>query len=184
MTRPAVPDDADSFSDLTLAQLLDEISARTPAPASGSAAGVAVALGAALCAMAARFSGRSLDGAEAMAETAERLRARVLHLAQEDARAYAAVMAARRLPAEASRQEALAAAMARAVAIPLEIAEIGGEIGRMATLVASEGNTNLLGDALSAVLIAEAGASAAATIAEINLAESRAEGDSDGCRRG
>jgi len=179
MSSTALPAGADSLGELTLAQLLDALAARTSAPASGSAAGVVVALAAALCAMAARFSERSFEGADELAATADRLRFRALELADEDTRAYSALLAARRLPVQpveadrGTREEAIAAATANAVAVPLEIAEIGGEVGRLATKVASEGNPNLLGDSLTAVLIAEAAAAAATTMAEINLAESR-----------
>ena len=53
--------------------------------------------------------------------------------------------------------------------MPLEISEIGAELARLATEVASTGNPNLLGDALSAVLLAEAATAAATTLVEINL---------------
>jgi len=165
--------EAASLSDERLGDLLDSFAARTSAPGGGSAAGVVLALAAALCAMAARFSAR-LASAEEIAATADRLRERAIHLAAEDSLAYAAVLQARRLPAGADRdprEEALASAMAQAVAVPLEISEIGAEVARLATEVASAGNPNLLGDALTAVLLAEAAAAAAATLVEINLSD-------------
>lgn len=165
---------AGSFSEMTVEQLLDLLAARTSAPASGSAAGVTVALAAALCAMSARFSASSFGAADDIAETADRLRERALRLAEEDARAYAAVIKARRLPATVSwpeRKDALGKALVLAVAVPRQIAEIGAEIGMLASRIATEGNANVLGDALSAMLLAEAAASAASTIAEINLGD-------------
>ncbi len=179
-TRPDVmsPNGGGSYADLTVSQLLDSLASRTPAPAGGSAAGLTLAVAAALCAMAARFSERSLDSSGEIAETADRLRRRAVELADEDAHAYAAVLAARRLLAATAtpeREAALAAAMSHATAVPLELAEIGGEIGLLATRVASEGNPNLLGDALISMLLAEAAASAASTIAEINRSEDTAD---------
>lgn len=167
-----------SFADLTVAELLESLASRTPAPAGGSAAGLTVGMAAALCAMAARFSEPSLASAGEIAEKADVLRQRAVELADEDAQAYAAVLAARRLPpatSPAERSAALAKAMSHATAVPLELAEIGGEIGLLATKVASDGNPNLLGDALIAMLLAEAAASAASTIAEINRSEDGGE---------
>jgi methenyltetrahydrofolate cyclohydrolase len=187
----STPETPEPLGDLTLTQFLDAKAARTPAPASGSAAAITVAVAAALCAMSARFSESSLDGAAGIAAAADELRARVLVLGAEDSRAYAAVLAARRLPPDSEsadaglegtglegtgrsgRQEALEAAMSHAVAVPLEIAEIGAEVRRLATRVAFSGNPNLLGDALSAMLLAEAGSAASSTIAEINVSEGR-----------
>jgi formiminotetrahydrofolate cyclodeaminase len=173
-----VPAGGGPFAELTVTQLLDSLAARTSAPAGGSAAAVSVALAAALCGMAARFSEASLGSAAEIARAADRLRERALQLADEDASAYAAVLAARRLPTDIGgdeRDATLSEAMARAIAVPLEIAEIGGEIGLLATRLASEGNPNLLGDALTAMLLAEAAASAATTIAEINLGDQPSE---------
>jgi methenyltetrahydrofolate cyclohydrolase len=165
--------EAASFADERLGDLLDSFAARTPAPGGGSAAGVALALAAALCAMAARFSSR-LASADEIAATADQLRERAIRLAADDSRAYAAVLEARRLPADtdpALREELLATALAQAVAVPLEISEIGAEVARLATEVASVGNPNLLGDALTATLLAEAAAAAAASLVEINLSD-------------
>lgn len=176
-----------SVADLTVRELLESLAARTAAPAGGSAAGLTVGLAAALCAMAARFSERSLETAGEIAEAADRLRRRAVELADEDARAYSDVLAARRLPADtpvAEREAALAAALSSATAVPLELAEIGGEIGLLATKVASEGNPNLLGDALIAMLLAEAAASAASTIAEINREEETPEVRPEGAAAG
>jgi formiminotetrahydrofolate cyclodeaminase len=161
-----------TLADERLGDLLDSFAARTPAPGGGSAAGVVVALAAALCAMAARFSAGRLASAEEIAAAADGLRERALRLAADDSLAYAAVLAARRLPEApdpAVRQEAVATAMARAVAVPLEVSEIGADVARLATQLAATGNPNLLGDARTAVLLAEAAAAAASTLVEINL---------------
>jgi formiminotetrahydrofolate cyclodeaminase len=169
----AAPDPAASLAGERLGDLLESLAARTPAPGGGSAAGIVLALAAALCAMAARFSAR-LAAADEIAATADRLRQRAIHLAAEDSLAYAGVLQARRLRPgtdPALREEAIAAAMAQAVAVPLEISEIGAEVARLATEVASAGNPNLLGDALTAVLLAEAAAAAAATLVEINVSD-------------
>ncbi|MGH3442206.1 MAG: cyclodeaminase/cyclohydrolase family protein, partial [Nitriliruptorales bacterium] len=76
-----------------LDELLEAFAAREPAPGGGVAAVVTVALGAALTAMAARFSEEHTPDAAAVARDADALRARVLPLADEDAAAYGEVLA-------------------------------------------------------------------------------------------
>jgi len=131
---------------------------------------VAVALGAALAAMAARFSKARMDDAEALATQADALRARVLPLAQADADSYAAVLDAYRLPKDdPGRDAAVAAALSAAAEVPLAIAETAAEVGELAARVADSGNPNLLGDAAAATYLAEAGARACANLVRINL---------------
>jgi formiminotetrahydrofolate cyclodeaminase len=176
---PLAPDAAaGSLPDQSIGSLLEALSARSPAPGGGSAAALALALAAGLCGMAARYSEAKLDSAPAIAAAADRVRHRAVELAEEDARAYGAVLAARRLPPETEasvRDEAIATAMAYAVAVPSEVAELGAELAKLADDVASRGNANLLGDALSALLLAEAAAAAARTIVEINVVEAERE---------
>lgn len=73
----------------TLGELLAAIGARTPAPASGSAAALTAALAAALAELAARFAGDD----EAI-ERAHALGAQLVSLAEEDAAVYTAFMSA------------------------------------------------------------------------------------------
>jgi len=175
---PTSPPAEGSFPDQSIASLLEAFAARSPAPGGGSAAALVLALAAGLCGMAARFSVGTLESAGAIAAAADQVRLRAMALAEEDARAYTAVLAARRLPHETpadDRQEAVATAMAYAVAVPTEVAELGVELARLANELASRGNANLLGDSLSAVLLAEAATAAAATIVEINVVDSERE---------
>ncbi|HEV8065531.1 MAG TPA: cyclodeaminase/cyclohydrolase family protein [Acidimicrobiales bacterium] len=158
--------------EMSLDGYLAALADRTPAPGGGSAAGVGLALAAACCEMAARFSGKQLDQATAIAAAAAAIRRRALELAGEDASAYEAVLAARRLPTEVSdsdRAEALAGALAGAVAVPRQIAELGQEVARLAQQLEAAGNPNLRGDAVAAVRLAEAAAAAASNLVEINL---------------
>jgi formiminotetrahydrofolate cyclodeaminase len=197
------------FGYQSVSELLDALAARTPAPGGGSAAALALAMAAALSAMAARYSEGQLDTAGEIAEAAECVRARALQLAEEDAGAYTAVLAARRLPADRSadsgsvavegvvaggeaaggeaargeaaggeRAEAVEAAMARAIAIPLEVAELASEVGRLAGVLAASGNPNLAGDARTALLLADSAGAAALMLAELNRAEAAAGSDS------
>jgi formiminotetrahydrofolate cyclodeaminase len=163
---------APDYVSLPVRELMDELAAETPAPAGGTAAAVAVGLGAALLAMSARFAVPRWDGAGALAARAEGLRAAVEPLAREDADAFAAVLAAIRSPREEpGRAERIAAALSAAADVPFRIAEAAAEVADGAAEVAVRGNPNLCGDAAAAALLAEAGARAAANLVAINLAE-------------
>jgi methenyltetrahydrofolate cyclohydrolase len=146
-------------------------------------AAVAVSLAAGLCGMSARLSADHLDGAEVLAERADRLRKRAAPLAQEDAEAYGRVLAAYRAPEsrgpEASR-ECVRTALAGAADVPLKIAEAGAEVAEVAARLAREGNPNLRGDALAAALLAEAGTRSAAALVRINTAAGNVSGDRSG----
>ena len=85
-----------------------------------------------------------------------------------DARAYAAVLEALRLPgtrpAGGQRQEALLGA----ALVPLEIARIGARVAVMAVRLAEAGNPNLRGDAVTGAVLAAASARSAASLVDIN----------------
>jgi formiminotetrahydrofolate cyclodeaminase len=155
----------------TTQELLDALAARTSAPAGGSAAALAVALGAALVAMAARFSSGHWEGAGAAEQEAEELRAAVEPLVQADADAYGAFLAARRLPPGHKREQAVEAALASAVDVPLQIAELGARVGRLAQRLAERGNPNLRGDATAGAVLAEAGSRIGAALVGINVGQ-------------
>jgi formiminotetrahydrofolate cyclodeaminase len=166
-----------AYSDLleqSVAGLLEDVASETPAPGGGAVAAIAVALGASLVEMVASFS-RGWDGAEAALATAHESRARVAALAQDDADAYADLLAARRRPADDSgRTAAIDAAHSRVVDIPLEVIAVASEVATLAAVLVEHGNPNLRGDAVAGGLAAGAGARAAAELVEINL-EGRAD---------
>jgi formiminotetrahydrofolate cyclodeaminase len=137
-----------------------------------------VTLAAGLCVMTARLSGRHLPAAEDLADQARLLRDRAAPLAQADAEAYRAVLAAFRAPGRTGA----AAALSAACTVPMEVAEIGAEVTAVAATVAAGGNPNVRGDAITAALLAASGARAAATLVRINL--SGAEDDGRPARAG
>ena len=55
--------------------------------------------------------------------------------------------------------------------MPLAVAEAGAEVAKIAARLASDGNPNLRGDALTACLLAQAGVRAAAVLVALNLAD-------------
>jgi methenyltetrahydrofolate cyclohydrolase len=166
----------DSFLDQPVRGFLEQLAARTPTPGGGGAAAVTGAMAAGLVAMAARFSARQLPEADDLADQADRLRVRVASLADLDARAYAAVLAALRGPGEAGpqreaqrREAQRREALLDAALVPLEIAEIGARVAAMAVQVAEAGNQNLRGDAVTGAVLAAASARSAACLVDINV---------------
>ena len=105
-------------------------------------AAVTAASAAALVAMAARFSDR------ARRATPTGCAPGLVRLADADAAAYTAVLAAR----GPARKEALR----RATEVPREIAAVAAEVAVLAHRLVAAGNPRLLGDARVAELLAEA----------------------------
>jgi len=136
---------------------LDEVAARTAAPGGGAVAATTAASAAALAAMAARFSGD-----DATAATADGLRAELLRLAEADAAAYTAYLAAK----GAERK----AALRKATEVPKDIATAASRVAELARDLVANGNRNLIGDARVAELLAGAAAEAATVLVEINTA--------------
>jgi formiminotetrahydrofolate cyclodeaminase len=179
----------DSFLDVPVRGFLDQLAARTPAPGGGVAAAVTGAMAAGLVAMAARFSARQLPGSGELADQADELRRRLDQLAEEDARAYAAVLDAGRQPGngrqpgdagrqpgngrqpgdDGQRRERMREALLGAAYVPLEIAGIGEEVAVMAARLAEAGNPNLRGDAVTGAVLAAASARSAACLVDINV---------------
>src|SRR5215211_5613880 len=169
-TRMAAPLD---FSSQGVSEFCDTISAETSAPGGGSVAAIVGAMAASLSAMAARFSKEQWEDAAGAVAQAEALKARLLPLAEEDARAYESVLLALRMPkdvVEDIRDAAIGDALSRATDVPLAIAEASLDVATLACELAERGNPNLQGDAAAAVFLAEAAVRASANLVEINLA--------------
>lgn len=145
----------------SVAALLADVAAPTPAPGGGSSAAVACALAAALVEMSAGGH-----------ERAAALRARALELADADLGSYAPVIEAQRLPADnPTRAERMQVALSEASEVPLAVAEVGAEVAELAAGLAHTGGRHLEGDASAGALLAEAATRAAARLVELNLAE-------------
>lgn len=157
--------------DETIDGFLARIAERTPAPGGGGACAVSIAMGAALVAMAARFSTKQLPDADAMATAADELRAEALPLAQADADAYGEFLAATRDTSD-DRDQRIAAASRAACGVPLRMTEIAVEVARLAARVASDGNPRLVGDATTGALLCSAAATAAAHLVATNVKSS------------
>jgi formiminotetrahydrofolate cyclodeaminase len=156
-----------SLLDLRVADLLDAVAAREPAPGGGAVAALAAALAAGLVSMANRFSGTG-------AERAEELRAAAAVLADADAAAYDGYLRAARSARVSGDQAAARAALAAATDVPLAVLDVAVEVAQLAATVAADGNQRLRGDATAAVLMA----SGAAEIAAVLVRENVGAGDS------
>jgi formiminotetrahydrofolate cyclodeaminase len=184
MSRYAAAGQAD-YLDMPLGRFLAALAGSEAAPGGGAAAAVAVTLGAGLCGMASRLSARQLTEkltAELTAD-ADRLSARTASLIQADAESYLRVLTALRQPDKAaeshrpdgtvaeSRKHRIAAALSEASEVPMAVVEQAAQVARLAARLAADGNPSLRGDAITALLLAEAGARAATVLVGINLAD-------------
>jgi formiminotetrahydrofolate cyclodeaminase len=157
--------------DLTLRGLLEGFASEEPTPGAGSAAALAVAHAAGLCAMVARSSPEWGESTAAVAQ-AERLRARVTPLAQADAEAYEEALVALGLPDLVEREvrdATIGGAVARAAQVPLAIAEAAADTAALAATVAENGAPGRRGDVVGAAILAEAAARVGAHLVSINL---------------
>ena len=165
----------------TLAAYLDALAGEMPAPGGGSATGLVGALGAALVCMVANYTVGRPKYAEvevqvrAALDEAERLRARLMRLTEEDEAAYEAVVAARALPRKsdaekAARREAIQRATREAAQPPLEMAAACRRALELSEVVARHGNAFLASDAGVAALFSEAALRASAINVRVNLA--------------
>jgi methenyltetrahydrofolate cyclohydrolase len=155
------------MGEASLAALLDDLAARTASPGGGSAAAYACALAAALTERAASFAAEELAGTGARARE---LRERALELERRERHAYGPVLEASRSSREDPERGArLRAALSGAAEPPLELARIAAEVAELAAQASRDGNPNLRGDAITAVLLAEAVCAAAGTLVRINL---------------
>jgi formiminotetrahydrofolate cyclodeaminase len=162
-----------AFQDLTVQELCETVAARTSAPGGGSVAAIVTAFGASLTAMAARFATEHWEDAPGAVAQAEALRARVLPLADEDARAYESFLLARRMSEDFDpqvRDAAIGEALSRAADVPLAIAEAALDVASLAADLVEHGNPNIRGDAAAAALLSEAAVRATANLVEVNLA--------------
>ncbi|MGD0728442.1 MAG: cyclodeaminase/cyclohydrolase family protein [Spirochaetia bacterium] len=166
--------------DLTVRSLLDELASESPAPGGGSVAALAGACAAALCEMVCRLTlgnARLSDTWPLMGgilSDASRLRARLQALIDEDAEAYSAVVAARRLPKdtpaeEAARKLQVQAGIVRSAQVPLETLEAIAALADLVERAAQKGNPSCITDAGSAAQMIRAGAVAAAWNVRVNL---------------
>lgn len=182
---------------LSLAGFADEVSRESPAPGGGSVSAAVGALAAALASMVAALAwARSTDPsareeARRLGRSAQALKDRLLEAVEADARAFEAVLAARRLarrtPEEtAAREKIVGEATTRAARVPLEVLEAAVEASGLAldcARAAPPGAMSDVGVAAAAALAAAEGASLNVRINLPSLADRRLAGELDARRR-
>lgn len=139
-------------------------------------------MAASLVAMVGRGSPAWAEGA-GVAARALALRARLLLLGEEDARAFGAVLATvratARTPGERGGRE-LATALVRAAEPPLAIAEAAVDVAELAALAAAAGKAAMRADTCTAGELARAAARSAVLLVETNLAAAERGGPCEG----
>ncbi|HUR28062.1 MAG TPA: cyclodeaminase/cyclohydrolase family protein [Planctomycetota bacterium] len=145
-----------SLIENSLVEFADALAARTATPGGGSMAAYLTATGAALVAMACRFTaGEKFAAVEASTMDAaaklDELRPRALQLVDLDSRSYDAVTAAFALPksddaAKAARTAAVQGALKGALEVPFETMQLALAALELAAPVAAAVNPNLRSD--------------------------------------
>jgi glutamate formiminotransferase/formiminotetrahydrofolate cyclodeaminase len=172
--------DEKPLSEFALPDLLDAFASNDPVPGGGSASALAGALGVSLLLMVAGMA-RTRNGtpeeAADLAEAAAHLRPRrdeLLALVDRDSDAYAAVVAAFKLPKaedtdKAARRRAIQEATMQATEVPLETMRVCQQAMRGAVTVARAGNRSASSDVGVAVELLLAGLRGARLNVDINL---------------
>jgi glutamate formiminotransferase/formiminotetrahydrofolate cyclodeaminase len=156
---------------------IDELAGGAPTPGGGSAAALAGTLAAALVAMVARLTvGRKAYAAvDAQArdilDEAERLRAELRRLVDEDAAAYEGVSRAYKIPKrDPQRAQAIDDALLAAARPPAEVVKLGRRVLALAQTIEHIGNKNAVSDARVAGMLARTALDGATENVNANLA--------------
>ena len=166
---------ATDWLDATLRSLLQPVPGVTPAPGGGAVAALSIALAAELIAMTARASEQWPDGAAAAAQ-AVTLRDRATKATRDEGVAFpAAIEALRSSRTSTGDRAALGPALDEAAALTVRIAQAGADVADLASFAVAAGHPDLRADAVVAVVLAEAGARAAAHLVAINLAVTKGD---------
>ena len=166
--------------DETIADFLDQLAERVPAPGGGAASALQAAQGAALLGMVARYTtGEKYAEHEGtigrIITEVDELRGIALRLAEADVDAFRAVTDAYRLPQSTeeertARSSAVSQALANAAWPPAQVISVAGMVVDLAEALVVIGNRNVLSDVAAAAESARAAAATARVNVEVNLA--------------
>jgi methenyltetrahydrofolate cyclohydrolase len=161
----------DEYLDLRLGDFLERLGTGKPAPGSGSASALTVAIAAGLVAMVARRSADSWPDSAGIAAQALTLQARAAPLALADAQVWQQALEALAAVEEnhATQNGDLAEKLDLSTTVPLQIAEAAADTASLAALAAELGEGTYRPDAVAAAVLAAAGARAAAHLVAVNL---------------
>ena len=167
--------DGGGLEEDTVGRYLADLASAAPAPGGGSAAALAAGLGAALVAMTCRVTDKHAGAAPSvsplgeLAEEADSLRRRLTALANDDARVYSDVIAARRLPVP-ERGTAVQDALKRATEVPERLAAESRHVLALCERIAPCARASTLSDLGVAAILADGALRAGALTARTNLA--------------
>ncbi len=175
-----MPDDSAAFRESTIGSFAERLASAEPVPGGGAASAVVASLGASLVAMVAGLSqGRERYAVHAATHeeaihVGRELAARFLALADEDADAYAALVAALKMARDTDEQKTARTAAIHASAqvaadVPMRCVEACVELAQAAEALAGRSNRNASSDLTVASLFAEAAARGAAANVLVNL---------------
>jgi formiminotetrahydrofolate cyclodeaminase len=164
----------------TIAHFLDALAAKQSTPGGGGAAALTGSQAAALVSMVINFTLGNPKYAAVEEEMAahlvrsEALRGELLALADADVAAFTAVSACYGMPRsteaeKAARTAAMQAALQEAARVPLRTARACLGVLELVAPVAARGNVNVVSDAATALLLAEAALRSALVNVDINL---------------
>lgn len=160
-----------------ISEWLDELASAAPAPGGGAAAALLAATGAALVSMVANLTIGNPKYAEAeprMVEARDRvtaIREQALELAEADAAAFTAVIAAYKLPKDTDgRAETIQQSLVAAARVPLRLAGLAADVIHAAESILDGSNPNVVSDVAVAADSARAALTAAAYNVRINAA--------------
>lgn len=163
----------------TLNDYLERLASREPTPGGGAAAALHAAQGAALIAMVARYTtgakyAEHEEQSLRIAARADSIIPEALRLADDDERAFAAVIAAYRLPSaseedRAARSRAVQQATIAAAAPPRALIGLATEVIDLGRELAEFGNPNVISDVAAASEAARAAIATALITLDMNI---------------
>ncbi len=164
----------------------DALASAEPAPGGGAAASLSAAMGASLVSMVCRLTiGRPKyaeyeDKMKAVLEASETARRRAYALADEDARAFRAVIDGYKLPRgtdeeRAHRRSHIRSCLVAAAGVPVRTAALSAEIIGLCREIAEGANRSVLSDVAVAAIAARGALAASIVNVDVNLASIRSE---------
>ncbi len=166
------------MKDETVEDWLRDLAARTPTPGGGAVAALAAATSAALISMVTNYTtgpkwAEVEDQMKQINKQADALRLQGLSLSDADARAFAKVGAAYKLPSEsiddrAEKAEAIQTALIGAAEPPRKVAELAQKLVKLAEELIETSNPNVISDVAVAASMANSALESAIVNIEIN----------------
>ncbi len=173
----------DTLTSMTMADLLDALASKSPAPGGGAVAGLVGAQASALARMVVSYSlGRkSLTEHQAdlerIAVQLDNARGVMLSLADADAQAYASLSAL--WGSKGEKPDEFRAAVRRAIQVPRSVMAAAADLLRLCDSLAPISNPNLASDLVASAVLAEAAAKAASLNVHVNAEQLDDTGERD-----